>query len=122
MTVKKCDRCGKIFTTHAIEKVDSLPNGKAYCYTQTHPSRKLATYMFDDAGCVKLKDGRDMYVDLCDECVIDLERWLHGDDKEKEEQPRQKPVTDLDPDSLMMEPELLWADTKETKNGKEKER
>ena len=36
--------------------------------------------------------------------------------------PKQEPVTDLDPDSLMMEPELLWADTKETKNGKEKER
>lgn len=38
-----------------------------------------------------------------------------------EDKPKRDPIADLDPDSLMMEPELLWQPMEENKNGENKE-
>lgn len=55
MTVKKCDRCGKIFDANE-------DNGE----------RQLITLKY---GEVRLQERKD----LCADCVKTLEKWLKGD-------------------------------------------
>lgn len=51
-----------------------------------------------------------------------IQKTCTASSKQFEEKPRRDPIADLDPDSLMMEPELLWHPMEENKNGEEKER
>ncbi len=58
-----------------------------------------------------LKDAKK-YIVKCNS-----EYWLN----KNMDKPKRDPIADLDPDSLMMEPELLWHPMEENKNGENKE-
>ena len=68
MNVKKCDRCGKIYEDN---KVKIAPGNKGSVITGVVLTNKYDEKLLSD--------------DLCDECIIELLAFLHGESKESEE-------------------------------------